>query len=161
MLFRSSEQLVDEKLQTAEDKEQLAKEKLSTAEDKEQLATEKLSTAEDKEQLANEKLQTAEDKEQWTLSKVGGTGRGGTGVAGTAAALALINVAQIGASAKMIIDDIKNLSDGTADLSEWMSLFVNGLMMAVDVLQLFGAFKLIKGALGGGEIGRASCRERV
>ena len=140
-----SEQLAKEKLQTSEDSEQLAKEKLQSAEDSEQLAREKLQTAEDSEQLAYEKLQTQEDHEQWTLTKTGGAGSAGKG---TAAALALINLAQIGTSAKLLADDLKTLAAGGAELGDWMSLFVNGLMMAVDVLQLISAFKIIFGGAG-------------
>lgn len=141
------EQKLQEKAQTGEDVEQLLNEKLQTQEDIEQLLNEKLQTQEDIEQLLNEKRQTQEDQEQWTITRTGGVS-GGTGSKGTAAALALLNVAQIGTSAKLLIDDFKRIAEGGAELSDWMSLFVNGLMMAVDVLQLVAAIKLF-GGFGG------------
>ncbi len=144
-----TEQLSKERSQTLEDTEQLSKERSQTLEEAEQLAKEKQATGEDAEQLAYEKSQTAEDREQWTITRTGGT-TGGTGQLGTGAALALINVAQIGASVSSIIKNIDDLKEGSDDLNTWVALFVNGLMMAVDVLQLFSSFKLIKGALTGG-----------
>ena len=139
------EQLLQEKQQTQQDIEQLLNEKRQTEEDMEQLLQEKQQTQQDIEQLLYEKQQTDEDREQWAISKSGGAGGGSKG---TAAALALINVAQIAASTKLLIDNFKEIADGSADLSTWMSLFVNGLMMAVDVLQLLAAFKVIFGGAG-------------
>ena len=161
------EQLANEKLQTAEDKEQLAYEKLQTSEDKEQLANEKLQTSEDKEQLLNEQLQTTQDKEQllqeqlqttqgkeqniMTITRTDGTGgTGGTGQKATAGALALINVAQLASSVKLISNDIKDLREDGATVGEWISLLVDALMAAVDVFQLYAVGKLLFGGAGKG-----------
>ncbi|MFA5448818.1 MAG: tape measure protein [Clostridia bacterium] len=164
------EQKLQEKAQTQEDIEQLLQERSQTIEDKEQLLQEKMQTTEDKEQLLQEKMQTAEDKEQALLSKGGGGAGGGISGGGlegkgTAAALGLLNVAQLVTDVKLISDDIKALKEDSSDASAWLSLFVNGLMAAVDALQLFAAGKILFGAgkgvagkVGGKVAGKAASK---
>ena len=145
--LQDQEQLTSEQLQTTQDQEQLKHEQLQTMQDQEQLAREQSQTLQDQEQLAREQSQTLQDQEQkFTVTRTDGSG--GAGTKGTAAALGLINLAQLGMDFKLISDDIKDLRTDGATMSEWMSLFVNGLMAAVDVLGLFAAGKMLMGGLG-------------